>query len=530
LPFSYRMDEWYWNPSRVISREYGSPITEFPFFTFLYGDLHAHWIALPITVLALAWALSLVLGRGISLTKPARFIGSLFMGALVIGALFPTNTWDYYPYLIMGSVGIAYAVWIWKDGTTIKRLLWVLGGNVFFIVAASKLYQPYRNWYGQGYNQIDIWGGSNTPSLEYLTHWGLFLFLIISWLFIETIDWMRSTPVSALRKLHPYRGLMTAALFVILLVMMSLGLAFSGDSALVGKLPIGLGIHIIWWVLPLAIWTSILLFRPGLSHEKRVVLFFVGTALALTILVEIIVLRGDIGRMNTVFKFYLQSWTLFAISAAAAFGWLFAEWKRWHPSWRLTWQIALIFLVAVAGLYPVMAGVAKVDDRMERSAPQSLDGMAYMIDTVHYEEGSSFELAQDYSAIRWLQENVIGSPVIVEANQVEYHWGTRITMYTGLPGVVGWNWHQRQQRTVTPHEWVTERVEAVHEFYLTEDLDRAHQFLNQYDVSYIIFGLLEQAKYAGPGLEKFTAQEGIFWDEVFRTGETVIYRVRENYP
>jgi hypothetical protein len=50
--------------------------------------------------------------------------------------------------------------------------------------------------------------------------------------------------------LQPYRGLMTAALFVILLVMMSLGLAFSGDSALVGKLPIGLGIHIIWWVLP----------------------------------------------------------------------------------------------------------------------------------------------------------------------------------------------------------------------------------------------------------------------------------------
>jgi uncharacterized membrane protein len=323
---------------------------------------------------------------------------------------------------------------------------------------------------------------------------------------------------------------MTAALFVILLVMMSLGLAFSGDSTFLGKLPIGLGIHIIWWVLPLAIWTSILLFRPGLSHEKRVVLFFVGTALALTILVEIIVLRGDIGRMNTVFKFYLQSWTLFTISAAAALGWLFAEWKRWHPSWRLTWQIALIFLVAVAGLYPVMAGVAKVDDRMERSAPHSLDGMAYMIDTVHYEEGNSFELAQDYSAIRWLQENVIGSPVIVEANQVEYHWGTRITMYTGLPGVVGWNWHQRQQRTVTPHVWVTERVEAVHEFYLTEDLDRTHQFLNQYDVSYIIFGLLEQAKYTGPGLEKFTAQEGIFWDEVFRTGETVIYRVRENYP
>ncbi|MEA2007670.1 MAG: DUF2298 domain-containing protein, partial [Chloroflexota bacterium] len=58
-----RQDEWYWNPSRVIGAEHGGPITEFPFFTFLYGDLHAHFIALPLTLLALAWSLSLVLKR-----------------------------------------------------------------------------------------------------------------------------------------------------------------------------------------------------------------------------------------------------------------------------------------------------------------------------------------------------------------------------------------------------------------------------------------------------------------------------------
>jgi len=530
MPLSYRLDEWYWNPSRVISPEHGSPITEFPFFTFLYGDLHAHWIAMPITVLALAWVLSLVLGGGIPLAKMSRFLGSLVMGALVVGALFPTNTWDYYPYLILGWFGIGYAALNWKDGTLTKRVLWALGGSLFFVIAATTLYQPFRHWYGQGYNQIEIWAGSNTPSIEYLTHWGLFLFLIVSWLFVESINWMRSTPVSALRKLQPYRGLITTILMVILVIMMSLGLAYSGDSALLGKLPIGLGVHIIWWVLPLAVWTSILLLRPGLSHAKRATLFLVGTALALTIVVEVVVLRGDIGRMNTVFKFYLQAWTFFAVGAAAALGWLLADWPRWKPGQRLAWQLVLIFFVAVAGLYPVMAGIAKVDDRMERSTPHSLDGMAYMNDAVYYDEGAQLDLSQDYSAIRWMQENIAGSPVIVEANQVEYHWGTRITIYTGLPGVVGWNWHQRQQRTVTPHEWVFERVEAIHEFYQTENIARAQEFLIKYDVSYIIFGLLEQAKYAGPGLEKFAAQEGILWDEVFRVDETVIYRVRETYP
>ncbi len=39
-------------------------------------------------------------------------------------------------------------------------------------------------------------------------------------------------------------------------------------------------------------------------------------------MVEILVLVGDVGRMNTVFKFYLQVWTFFSISAAVGLGWL----------------------------------------------------------------------------------------------------------------------------------------------------------------------------------------------------------------
>ncbi len=49
--------DWYWVPSRALPQ---SPITEFPFFTFLYADLHAHLLALPITVLAIGWILSVL--------------------------------------------------------------------------------------------------------------------------------------------------------------------------------------------------------------------------------------------------------------------------------------------------------------------------------------------------------------------------------------------------------------------------------------------------------------------------------------
>jgi len=289
--------------------------------------------------------------------------------------------------------------------------------------------------------------------------------------------------------------------------------------------PIFMGVHVAWLVLPLMAWVGVLILRPGLSDSKRMVLFLIGTGLALTLMVEIVVVSGDIGRMNTVFKFYLHVWTLFAVSAAAAFGWLLASLRKWSLQWRTIWQIALGFFVLSISLFPLLASVAKIKDRMEITAPHTLDGMDYMAYAVYNDENVTMDLSQDYNAIRWMQDHVVGSPVIVEANSVEYHWGTRFTIYTGLPGVVGWNWHQRQQRTVTPHDWVFERVEAVHEFYLTEDLDWTQDFLEKYDVNYIIFGQLEQAKYAGPGLEKFEAQDGVLWDEVFRDRQTVIYEV-----
>src|SRR5512142_462268 len=100
----YGTADWYWDPSRVIPPGPGNEITEFPFFTFLYSDLHAHMLAMPLALLALAWALSIVKKRGVSLF-------SLVLGALVIGALYPTNLSDIYTYLPLGFAVLAYTIW-----------------------------------------------------------------------------------------------------------------------------------------------------------------------------------------------------------------------------------------------------------------------------------------------------------------------------------------------------------------------------------------------------------------------------------
>ena len=152
--------------------------------------------------------------------------------------------------------------------------------------------------------------------------------------------------------------------------------------------------------------------------------------------------------------------------------------------------------------------------------------MAFMPYATYNDAWGPMPLDQDYAAIRWMQENVQGSPVIVEANLRNlYRWGSRFTIYTGLPGVVGWEWHQQQQRAINPGSWVTNRILEIENFYVTPDLGYAEAFLRKYNVRYIILGQQERGMYPGRGLEKFADANGLYWREVYRSGETVIYEV-----
>jgi YYY domain-containing protein len=541
LPYS--IGDWYWIPSRVMPPG-DNAITEMPIFTFLYADPHAHMYALPITLLCLSGALAILLGRA---RWRSAFAGMLSLGllALGIGALWPANTWDYPTYLAVGVVAIAYTFWRYlpvQAGTFsqqwllrplaplpiwVKRFILTALPALALVFLANNLYFPYYQWYGQGYSSIDPWNGPLTPLNSYLTHWGLYLFILTAWMAWETLDWMAKTPASALRKLDGYWEVIyfLLALLVVLIAALAIRLPLDEPFAL-GKIALGHGAVIAILALPLAAWAGVLLLRPGQPDLKRAALFLAGTALVITLVVEVTVLRGDIGRQNTVFKLYLQAWTLFAISTAAGLAWLFSVIQTWPFRSRLFFQAGLVLLIGSAALFPLLGGIAKIRDRMTPAAPQTLDGMTFMAYARYNEAGYDMDLNQDYRAIRWMQDNIQGSPVIVEANSGNlYRWFLRYSIYTGLPSVVGWEWHQQQQRALTPSGWVSQRLQETHEFYLTTDPGLAETFLQKYNVRYIIVGQLEKAAYPGPGLDKFDAYNGELWQEVYRDRETIIYAV-----
>jgi YYY domain-containing protein len=528
----YGRGDWYWFPSRVIPAPGDvEPITEFPFFTFLYSDLHAHMLAMPLALLVLAWSLSVVLARGRWAGAAATTLG-FFFGGLTIGALYPTNLSDIYTYLPIGLAALGYTFWRYSNGLNLsglspgsRRLLLILVGWAALILLSFRLYQPYRHWYAQAYSQIDVWIGSRTPIWSYLTHWGLFLFVIVSWLAWETRQWMAVTPVSAIKRIRWDAVFGLAGILLLTILLLAIKIPNIASSPGLQGIPFGRGVTLAWLILPLAAWAGLLLLRRDLPDAKRLVLFWIGTALVITLVVEIVVVRGDIGRMNTVFKFYLQAWTLLAVSSGAGFGWLLKDMRFWKPRQRDIWQVTLTILVAGTALFTLVGTTDKVLDRMSPETPHTLDSMQYMRFARYADQGLEFPLQEDYEAIRWMQENVKGSPVIVEANCPEYRWCTRYTIYTGLPGVLGWNWHQRQQRALNPPNWVTDRVTEINEFYTTSDLQAAYTFLKKYNVRYIVVGWLERAYYPD-GIQKFEVYDGQLWTEVFRSGETAIYEVK----
>jgi uncharacterized membrane protein len=253
--------------------------------------------------------------------------------------------------------------------------------------------------------------------------------------------------------------------------------------------------------------------------------------MALSLAVEIVVLEGDIGRMNTVFKFYLQVWMLLAVAAGVSLAWLLPRARRWAGGVQRLWFIGMGVLV-VGGLLFLPFGIrARAIDRMAPETGWTLNGMAFLEHAVIQDgpEGDLQEISLegDYHAIRWMQDHVAGSPVIMEGlGRREYLWANRVSVHTGLPAVVGWRWHQVQQRAGVGGNMVEWRRADVNACYSTVDVDEAIGILERYGVRYVYVGGYERAYYSQMGLAKFDdlAEEGVL-DLVYDVEGVKIYEV-----
>lgn len=96
----------FWRSSRAVE----NTINEFPAFSVILGDLHAHLNALPIFLCGLILAIQIMrnIPHYASLWRyEVRNIDELFIAAIIVGALSASNSWD-----VIGYGGfLALAIW-----------------------------------------------------------------------------------------------------------------------------------------------------------------------------------------------------------------------------------------------------------------------------------------------------------------------------------------------------------------------------------------------------------------------------------
>ena len=213
--------------------------------------------------------------------------------------------------------------------------------------------------------------------------------------------------------------------------------------------------------------------------------------------------------MNTIFKFYFESWIVLNIAISIIIPIIFIEHLSSYKS-KIVFLSVLASISVIALIYPIFAIRVRVSDRFSNNT-QGLDGMEFMKNNVYYINDQPIDLNESYKAINWLNQNISGNPNIVEASGSLYSWTSRISIYTGLPTVLGWDWHQKQQRSLEANS-IIKRKNDIDTFYNTLSDEYMIDFLDYYGIELIILGPLENTLYEKNGLIKFNNLNDKFVD------------------
>ena len=509
---------WWWRASRVVhdvvAGNTQEVIDEFPQFSFLLGDMHPHVLALPFVLLALAVALNLLKSKFELENGRLNFRTYLFdwmLLPLVLGGLFFLNSWDILPYgfILLAAFGVARFRVDNRWNRQVIRDLAVFA--VALGVLSALLYLPF-------YIGFQSQAGGILPTLfvktqlhQYLIMFGLFVFILGAFLArlvaeYRTTRSLQSIPGSSIREglssiVTPVGAIVAFPFLVAFLALVVIAarpdLQEQARAAFPGA-PDNIVANVVaayftpwlsdpWLFVLLTVFLAsiLVLVRVRLPDDSTTfVLLLAFTGLLLTFGVEFVYLRDQFGtRMNTIFKFYFQTWTLLSIAGAYA---VFYLARTLDGIARGAWFAGLALLLGASLIYPALAIPNRADNFAKN--PQ-LDGITWI----------SLTNPGDYAAIQWLAANAPRGARILEAVGDDYSYGNRISMATGLATPLGWFGHESQWRGNTrlfkDDAAGIDRGADIARIYQTLDLPETLTLLAKYDISFVVVGQEERSKY-----------------------------------
>jgi YYY domain-containing protein len=525
---------WWFRASRVLSdfnldgtETSVQPIDEFPQFSFLLADNHPHVMALPFVMLSLGLALNLLL------TKRSPNRGEIVFYGLCVGALVFFNTWDVLTGLLAMLGADAVRRLMRGQGRLLSSdLLGLLQFALTLGLLAALFYLPFLISFRS--QASGILPNVITPTLfqQYFIMFGSFVLILA--FFLANEAWRARGRMNWVFGLQAAGGLFITLLFIVLaLVLVALRvpeinravLQFTDAyGGLEGALPLVLQRRLEGLLTSVVLLLGVVIVMGRLfprqgdvktledadRQDRQVVdypsatafaLVLTGIGILLSLVPEFFYLRDNFGvRINTIFKFYYQTWLVFSIASAYGIYSMLADSRQPRRSFVLQPVFAMVTVLAIGAgmLYPLFG----IRDRMfvetgrlvnPDAAPLTLDG------------GPSLTAGTDYAAIMCLRSIVGDQPVVVaEAVGPAYNpnYG-RVAGLTGNPILLGWPNHERQWRGATYDAAAGSREVDLEQLYTDLRWDVVAPIAEKYEIDYIFYGSSERAQYGSAGEEKF---------------------------
>lgn len=442
---------WFPNSTRYIGynpETNDKTIHEFPSYSFILGDLHAHVlnIIFVLTILGILFAYLIRQykrrDRVLETFSAPRFLlkevinpYTLLIG-FYIGLFHTTNFWDFPIYYVVSGAVILFSNLVLYDFKRNAYMLTALQG--IFIMAFSEITAlPFTLNFDQISTEIGL-VYLRTPLYQLLILWGLPAALVIG-LLIELIMTHRRNTAEAVLTDETNQP---------------------ENKRVLSE------------------------FMKNLDPCDLFVLTLGLCALGLVLIPEVIYIRdiysGDYKRANTMFKLTYQAFIMFGICS----GYIFVKFIKVRKFiWQIKFTIITLILFLSTLWYSVVSVKAWYGDILKTSNYEGLDAIAFMEES----------MPDDYEAVKWLNENVTGISVILEANGDSYSDNERISMATGLPTVLGWYVHEWLWRGDTTD--LGNRIADIETIYTSDNIVEVMDLIDKYSIEYIYVGKLEQDKF-----------------------------------
>ena len=442
-------------------------IHEFPCYSFVLGDLHAHVVDIMFVLLLLgllyAWMKKVrtteLSGESMSrreFWKKQLLMPQLLATGALLGMFHWTNYWDFVIYFVVTCGAALFMNIIGQKG----KIRWALGVTAAqaaeILILATVIILPFTLQFDTS-NMVQGIALAQHHSLPHqlLVLWGLPGILTILFVVSLLIEKLRGAEQKSLY--HLLTSIRLPDLFAVLMGLCAIGLVLI----------------------------------PELVYVRDIY-------------------ENGNARANTMFKLTYQAYIMFGMTMIYAIFRLLVIGK--NKILKVLAFIGLFFFVWTCGYFgnSVHSWFGEV---WKPSQYKGLNATAFL----------ETDFPEDVNGIRWLKENISDAPVVLEANGDSYSEYERVSAMTGLPTIMGWYVHEWLWRGNLSD--LNAKIEEIQEIYTSTDETRVKELLEEYNVSYIFVGSCERNKYGADMNNDLLKSLG---EVVFQDSEYPTYIVKIN--